>query len=145
MRLIPAIMKYIRDHVDEEIVTRKGPISPRSFPLVIVEKLSAMTKAGSETTLNTSEEEFYFQATVASLDPEERDRLGEKVEAALRPDHPTDPRPPILWDEGPPGREITRYRTDQRERVQTAEAPGALTVYYYEVDMILLIQRGGID
>jgi hypothetical protein len=144
-RLIPAIMKYIRDHVDEPIVIRKGPISPRSFPLVIVEKLSASTRPGSDTTLNTSEGEFYFQVTVAALDPEDRDRLGEKVEHALRPDHPTDPRPPILWDQGPKGREITRYPTDQRERTQTAEAPGGLTVYYHEVDMILLIQRGGID
>jgi hypothetical protein len=38
---------------------------------------------------------------------------------------------------------IPAYRTDERELVQTAEAPESLTGYHHEVDMILLIQRGG--
>lgn len=137
MRLIPAIMEYVR--IDPAVPVKRGSPHVENYPLVLVDRLRDSTRDGTEALTGVYEEEFYFQVSVAALDPGTAERLGEDIREKLKHG------PPIVWDQGRPGREITRYETDSRERYQAGEAPGARTIYYYETDLILVIQRGGID
>jgi hypothetical protein len=139
MRLIPAIMEYVR--LDPAVPVKRGSPHVENYPIILVDRLRDTTRDGTETLTDVHEEEFYFQVTVAALDPGTAERLGEAIRQKLKGKD----SPRIVWDQGIPGREVTRYETDSRERYQVGAAPGARTIYYYETDMILVIQRGGLS
>lgn len=140
MTFTRALLDYIRPN--GSVPVKASPPHVTSYPFVLAEWIDERERDGERHTRGGWLADVFIQITVASLDPSERTELGDVIHGKLVEGEDEPPRPEIVWDEGRPGRELTRWVSDERSRTQASEAPGGATIYYREIDLNLCLQRG---
>jgi hypothetical protein len=137
MVLIEAIVAYVQEANPSVPASAEGPEAGQ-FPFVDITPMDEDT--GDFNTGDTYEGFMMFQTTVASLDPVEAEAIGYNAQSKLMP--ATDGGGPLItWDEGRPGREIGRYPGGTRVRNQHGAGPDGATIFYYDFDTTLILQR----
>jgi hypothetical protein len=137
MVLIEAIVAYVQEANPSVPTSAEGPEAGQ-FPFVDITPMGE--DDGDYNTGDTYEGFLTFQTTVAALDPVEAEAIGVNAQFKLMPSSDGG-GPPISWDDGRPGREIGRYPGGTRTRVQHGAGPDGATIYYYDFDITLIIQR----
>lgn len=132
MNLVQAIIEKVRPAGG--IPVYSGSPKSQNYPVVLVDIFGEPPV--DQTLKEDTTSERLIQVTVAALDPVQAETIGVEIAAKLKPS-----TGPIAWDSGRPGREMTRWNSDTREREQVESAPDGGTIYYYETDTIMLIQR----
>lgn len=137
MVLIEALVSYVQAANPSVPTSSEGP-EAGVFPFVDITPMDEAT--GDFNTEDTYEGFLTFQVTVASLDPVEAEEIGLNAQFKLMP-YSDGGGPPIVWEGGRPGREIGRYPGSTRSRSQHGAGPDGATVFYYDFDTTLIIQR----
>jgi hypothetical protein len=84
--------------------------------------------------------ELPLQISAISLDPVEAEEIGMECLYAMV-DYSDGGPPPIVWDQGEPGREMSRHPGPTRRRKQVGAGPDGRDVFFFEFDSVILIQR----
>lgn len=137
MILSEAIVEHIRpvSHPGVKIVTGEAEAQ---YPMIMI--TLSTEDAPSENTDTSYVAEQPLQVSSVSLDPIEAEEIGMECLYSMV-DYSDGGPPPIVWDQGEPGREMSRHPGPTRRRKQVGAGPDGLDVFFFEFDCVILIQR----
>lgn len=137
MILSEAIVEHVRPEAypGVKIMTGEGLAE---YPMIMI--TLSTEDAPSENTGTSYIVEQPLQVSSVSLDPVEAEEIGVECLYAMV-DHSDGGPPPIVWDQGEPGREMSRHPGPTRRRKQERAGPDGRDVFFFEFDCVILIQR----
>lgn len=137
MILSEAIVEHIRpgSYPGVKIMTGEGDAQ---YPMIMITLFPE--DAPSENTDTSYVAEQPLQVSSVSLSPIEAEEIGMECLYAMV-DYSDGGPPPIVWDQGEPGREMSRHPGPTRRRKQVGAGPDGRDVFFFEFDCVLLIQR----